>query len=131
MKRAWLEAVIDATVSGAVVRATVITDRGAYRPDETLHVMAIVRRVEGATMTVPPRRAVTLRLMSPTSTVPIGTQPVPLSEAGVVSATFALKTQKKRVHHAPHKRFVGHRIIAFARALSVTLKKRFNIERLS
>lgn len=80
----------EGTSADGVVRATVITDRGAYRPEESLHALAIVRRVEGATLTTPPRRAVILRLVSPSSTVPVGSEAVPLSAAGVASATFAL-----------------------------------------
>ncbi len=78
------------TSADGVVRATVITDRGAYRPQETLHALAIVRRVEGATLTTPARRAVVLRLVGPASSVPVGSTAVPLSAAGVASATFTL-----------------------------------------
>lgn len=78
------------TSADGVVRATVMTDRGAYRPEETLHALAIVRRVEGATLTTPPRRAVVLRLMGPSSTMPVATEAVPLSAGGIASATFTL-----------------------------------------
>ncbi len=78
------------TSADGVVRATVITDRGAYRPEESLHALALVRRVEGATLTTTPRRAVVLRLMSPTSATPVGSEAATLSAAGVASATFTL-----------------------------------------
>lgn len=80
------------TSDDGAVRATVISDRGAYRPEETLHALAIVRRVEGATLTVPPRRAVTLRLLGPSSAMPVGVASVPVSAAGVASASFTLES---------------------------------------
>lgn len=78
------------TSGDGAVRATVLTDRGAYRPQESLHALAIVRRVDGATLSTPAQRAVVLRLMGPTSTVPVAQEAVALSAAGLASATFAL-----------------------------------------
>lgn len=72
------------------IRATVITDRGAYRPEETVRAIAIVRRVEGTSLTTPPRTTVAMRLMGPSSELPVASVDVPLSPAGVASATFEL-----------------------------------------
>jgi uncharacterized protein YfaS (alpha-2-macroglobulin family) len=76
--------------SDGEVRATVMTDRGAYRPEETVRALAIVRRVEGTSLTTPPRTSVAMRLMSPTSELPVASVDVPLSPAGLASATFEL-----------------------------------------
>ncbi len=72
------------------LRATVMTDRGAYRPEETLHALAIVRRVNGAGLGLPAERAVVIQVTSPTATLPVATVNAPLSAAGVASADVTL-----------------------------------------
>ncbi len=72
----------------APLRATVFADRGAYRPGETLHVVAMARRMAGATAMVPPSMTVSLRVN--------GSGPIPIVETrarlerGTVEATFTL-----------------------------------------
>jgi uncharacterized protein YfaS (alpha-2-macroglobulin family) len=76
--------------AGGETRATVMTDRGAYRPEETLHALAIVRRVDGAALTRPGEQVVTLEVLGPANDDPVGVVEAPLSAAGLASGTFEL-----------------------------------------
>jgi hypothetical protein len=59
------------------LRATVIADRGAYRPGERMHVLAIARVIEGARASLPPDRPVRCVLEGP-GEVPIAQAQVSL-----------------------------------------------------
>ncbi|AKF07658.1 alpha-2-macroglobulin family protein [Sandaracinus amylolyticus] len=71
-----------------VVRATVIADRGAYRPGEPMSVLAIARRMEGASATPPSDRPVRFRLMGGSET-PIAEASTRL-ERGQADASWTL-----------------------------------------
>ncbi|UJR79747.1 alpha-2-macroglobulin family protein [Sandaracinus amylolyticus] len=71
------------------VRATVIADRGAYRPGEPMSVLAIARRVEGAAATPPSDRPVRFRLIAGDADTPIAEASVRL-ERGHADASWTL-----------------------------------------
>ncbi len=68
--------------------ASVWTDRGAYRPGESMHVKAVVRRVHADTAEAVRRGTVRVALVGPDGEV--GSKRVRLSNFGSVDADFAL-----------------------------------------
>jgi len=78
--------------------ATVLSDRGAYRPGETLRLRATARRVAGSNVSTL-RDELTLRLVGPASPVPVGERRVTPTESGAVSGTFVLPRSAPLGHY--------------------------------
>lgn len=73
--------------SGDLV-ATVLTDRGAYRPGEGLHAKVLLRRVEGARARAVRTGRFVARLHSASGTAPVAERPFSPSRYGTASVDF-------------------------------------------
>ncbi|MGE0786716.1 MAG: alpha-2-macroglobulin [Sandaracinaceae bacterium] len=79
-----------AAPSGEEIVATVVTDRGAYRPGEGLHGKVILRRVAGARAVAVRQGEFTVRMFSPDRSTPVATRTVTPSRYGTASVDFDL-----------------------------------------
>lgn len=72
------------------VHATVMSDRGVYRPGERVRALGFVRRVEGGNATLAGALPVSLRFWDPAGEVPFATIDGTLDDRGVVDADIEL-----------------------------------------
>lgn len=72
------------------VHALVVSDRGIYRPGETVRVMGSLRRVEGPEISVPVAKQVRVELWDPGAEAPLRTELVTPDAHGVLSTQFTL-----------------------------------------
>lgn len=78
------------TPSLSDVHGSVVADRGIYRPGESVRVVALARRIDGGTATLPSAQPVELRLWDPSGTIPYATRSATLDDRGAVDGTFEL-----------------------------------------
>jgi hypothetical protein len=72
------------------IHGSVVADRGIYRPGESVRVVAVARRVDGGTATLPRTQAVELRLWDPSGAIPYATRVATLDDRGTVDGLFEL-----------------------------------------
>ncbi|MBX7197666.1 MAG: hypothetical protein K1X94_36810, partial [Sandaracinaceae bacterium] len=72
------------------VHATVMTDRGIYRPGETMRAVGVARRVNGGTASLAGALPVEVRFWDPAGEIPFATVAGTLDERGVVDAQVEL-----------------------------------------
>lgn len=72
------------------LRAHVVTDRGLYRPGESLHTVALLRWVRGTARRPGARTSVRLRLVSDQSSIPLAASDVTSSGLGTADASFTV-----------------------------------------